>query len=58
MRQRKPVGENLYQLWNRTELPVGSPFQIDGPYDKTGKVVSVIRYEEGKGYLHLVRGDG
>lgn len=46
-----------YQLYSKTPLNPGDPFQVSGPYDKWGKVSSLIR-EDNRGYLYLIHGTG
>lgn len=50
------LGE-LYQLRSKQELEVDQDVSINGPYDKFGYIVKIIK-KEATGILYLIRGTG
>lgn len=48
----------LYQLWSRHPKSVGDNFAVNGPWDKHGVVLKLLRQDEKEGYLYLIRGTG
>jgi hypothetical protein len=48
-------GGHLYQLFSKTQLPVGAYVQINGPYDTYGIVQKSAKHPNG-GFLNLIRG--
>ena len=60
---------NLYQLWSQYKKYPGQDFEINGPYDKNGRVLKFIRKDkrahnnDGESghpgrYLYLILGEG
>ena len=55
------MSNHLYQPFSRIAYPPGTAVDIDGPYDKWGEVVSVVREldkNDEYNYVLLVRGKG